>query len=78
MEGALQLLKRRKSLDFQLLFRLGKVSFEDVGRRDVIDKAQLKQTRIPWFMEDMTLYRKQLDRIAYTNGLTDSVLRIVD
>ncbi|BFZ12604.1 hypothetical protein BsWGS_15643 [Bradybaena similaris] len=78
LEGALQLLKRRKTLDFQRLIRLGKVSFEDVDRPSITSIAKLTNTRIPWFMEDMQVYLQSLDHIAKTNGLTDSVLDTVD
>ncbi|RUS78150.1 hypothetical protein EGW08_014079 [Elysia chlorotica] len=78
LEGLLQLLKRRRVLDFHLLVRLGKVSFEDVDRECVTEIAQLTNTRIPWFMEDLTLYHRQLDHIAYTNGLTNDILSTVD
>ncbi|XP_005107828.1 uncharacterized protein KIAA0895 [Aplysia californica] len=74
LDGALQLLKRRRVLDFHLLVRLGKISYEDVDRECVTEIAQLENTRIPWFMNDLTIYRRQLDHIAYTNGLTDDVL----
>ena len=74
LDGALQLLKRRKVLDFQLLVRLGKVAHEDVSRPAVTDMAQLHNTRIPWFMEDLVAYRRQLEHIANTNGLSDAVL----
>lgn len=78
LEGVLQLLKRRRILDFHLLVRLGKVSFEDVHRSCVTEIAQLSKTRIPWFMDDLTVYHKQLDHIAYTNGLSYDVLSTVD
>ena len=78
LEGLLQLLKRRRILDFHLLVRLGKVSFEDVDRESVTEIAQLSNTRIPWFMEDLTVYHRQLDHIAHTNGLTNDVLSTVD
>ncbi|GFN92320.1 hypothetical protein PoB_001882600 [Plakobranchus ocellatus] len=78
LEGLLQLLKRRRILDFPLLVRLGKVSFEDVNRESVTELANLTNTRIPWFMEDLTVYHRQLDHIAHTNGLTDNILSTVD
>ncbi|XP_059144457.1 microtubule-associated tyrosine carboxypeptidase-like [Physella acuta] len=78
LEGVLKLLKRRKTLDFELLVRLGKVSFEDVGRSCLTENAKLDKTRIPKFMEDMVVYHRQLDYIAKTNGLTDDVLNLVD
>lgn len=78
LDGALQLLKRRRVLDFHMLVRLGKVAYKDVDRLCVTDIAQLDNTRIPWFMDDLSVYRYQLDHIADTNGLSDSVLSAVD
>ncbi|CAG5136161.1 unnamed protein product [Candidula unifasciata] len=78
LEGALQLLKRRKVLDFQQLIRLGKVSFEDLDRPSITNIAKLTDTRIPCFMENMRVYLQSLDHIANTNGLTDCVLDSVD
>lgn len=69
--GVLQLLKRRKNLDFPMLLRLGKVSFRDVNRRCVTDAAKLDKTRIPKFMEDLESYHQKLDNVVKTNGLTD-------
>jgi len=78
LDGALQLLKRRKVLDFHLLVRLGKVAYEDVDRECVTELAQLDKTRIPWFMDDLNIYRKQLDHIAKVNGLKDDILSSVE
>ncbi|XP_055891987.1 putative tyrosine carboxypeptidase MATCAP2 isoform X2 [Biomphalaria glabrata] len=69
--GVLQLLKRRKNLDFPMLLRLGKISFRDVNRRCVTDAAKLDKTRIPKFMEDLESYHQKLDNVVKTNGLTD-------
>ncbi|KAH9507777.1 hypothetical protein Btru_053696 [Bulinus truncatus] len=78
LEGALQLLKRRKHLDFQMLIRLGKVSFQDLNRKSVTDAAHLVKTRIPKFMEDLESYHRQLDNVARTNGLTEDILRQIE
>ncbi|KAK7114108.1 hypothetical protein V1264_000228 [Littorina saxatilis] len=72
LDGALQLLKRRRSLDFHLLVRLGKVAHNDIER--LVEHCQLDGTRIPSFMTDLRAYRKQLNHIATCNGLTDSLL----
>jgi hypothetical protein len=76
LDGALQLLKRRRTLDFHLLVRLGKVAHGDIDR--LLDHATLEDTRIPSFMNDLSEYRKQLNHIAETNGLMDSLLREVE
>ncbi|KAL3859923.1 hypothetical protein ACJMK2_010106 [Sinanodonta woodiana] len=75
LEGALQILKHRKILDFHLLVRLGKIAFEDINM--LKDYTDVKNTRIPFFMEDLNTYHKLLDRIAEANALTDDVLREV-
>lgn len=59
-------------MDFHMLVRLGKVSHEDIER--LRDYADLEETRVPFFMEDIKQYRQHLDRIAAANGLTDEVL----
>ncbi|XP_076449561.1 microtubule-associated tyrosine carboxypeptidase 1-like [Babylonia areolata] len=76
LDGALQLLKRRRCLDFHLLVRMGKVAHGDIDR--LMDHFQLDGTRIPSFMEDLSAYRRQLNHIAECNGLTDSVLADVE
>ena len=76
LEGALQLLKRRRCLDFHLLVRLGKVAHGDIER--LVEHFQVEGTRIPSFMEDLPLYRQQLNHIADSNGLTDSLLADVE
>lgn len=58
-----------------MLIRLGKIAWQDI---DAIQSyADLQDTQIPFFMEDMTAYRKHLDRIAEANGLTDEILTAV-
>ena len=72
MDGALQILKNRRHLDFHSLVRFGKISYRDI---DIIrDLAEVEETRIPSFMEDIYQYRGHLDRIAEANGLTDDIL----
>ncbi|CAL1528067.1 unnamed protein product [Lymnaea stagnalis] len=78
LEGALQLLKRRTTIDFEMLVRLGKVSYQDLSRKCVIDAARLQKTRIPKFMEDIQLYHNQLNRVVRINGLNDSLLAMVE
>lgn len=54
---------------------MGKIAWQDI---DVLRPyVELQDTQIPFFMEDMTSYRKHLDRIAEANGLTDEMLTAV-
>lgn len=75
LEGALQLLKHRKTIDFHMLIRLGKIAWEDIGKLESI--ADLENTRIPFFMEDLKHYHSCLDKIAEANCLTAEVLEDV-
>lgn len=75
LEGALQLLKNRKTIDFQMLVRLGKIAWEDIEKLEAI--ADLENTRIPFFMEDIKHYHSCLDKIVEANGLTDEVFEEV-
>lgn len=75
LEGALQLLKNRKRIDFHLLVQLGKISWEDIDKVELL--GNLDESKVPFFMEDLTVYHKHLDRICEANGLTDDVLREV-
>ncbi|XP_043937374.1 uncharacterized protein KIAA0895-like homolog [Protopterus annectens] len=72
LEGVLQILRHRKDLDFKLLVRLGKVSYEDVDKLRLL--ATLDRTRIPHFMMDQERYVEQLDHIVAVNGLNDDEL----
>ena len=74
--GALQILKRRHEIDFGLLIRMGKIAYEDVEM--LVMLAELDETRVPHFMNNMTAYRTNINRIAESNGLTDEILRDVD
>ncbi|XP_064610943.1 microtubule-associated tyrosine carboxypeptidase-like isoform X1 [Liolophura sinensis] len=72
LDGALELLKHRNSIDFQLLLSLGKIAYQDVDR--LKELADLGNTRIPGFMRDYDNYKRCLDRVATVNGLTEEVL----
>ena len=76
LDGVLQLLKRRNTLDFHMLVRLGKISHRDVDR--LLEHSTLDGTRVPAFMFDLSEYRRQLNHIAKTNGLTDGLLTDVE
>lgn len=75
LEGALQLLKNRKHIDFHLLVQLGKISWEDIEKVELF--GNLENTKVPFFMQDLGAYHKYLDRICEANDLTDDVLEDV-
>ena len=71
----MELLKYRKEVDFTLLMKMGRISHQDIHR--LKDDANLSETRLPAFMNDMKVYHKRLDYILMMNGLTDDDLTIV-
>lgn len=72
LDGILRILRHRRSINFQLLTALGKVSFEDVERLRSL--AVLSRTRIPHFMRDSERYLSHLDHIVAVNELDDAEL----
>ncbi|KAM4611190.1 microtubule-associated tyrosine carboxypeptidase 1 [Discoglossus pictus] len=75
LDGILRILRHRKTIDFRLLTSLGKVSYEDVdGLRQF---AELQNTRIPHFMQDLDKYHHQLVHIMETNQLSDEELSYI-
>ncbi|KAM3828783.1 microtubule-associated tyrosine carboxypeptidase 1 isoform 2-T5 [Vipera latastei] len=73
LEGILQILRHRQTIDFRLLAALGKVSYEDV---DHLKKyGVLEKARIPHFMQDLERYMQQLNHIVATNCLSDEELK---
>ena len=72
LEGALQLLKHRRTLDFHVLVKQGKVSYLDSARLRFL--GNYRHTRIPQFMEDLPKYLHALQDILTKNGLTDDDL----
>ncbi|XP_016077726.1 PREDICTED: uncharacterized protein KIAA0895 homolog [Miniopterus natalensis] len=73
LDGILQLLRHRKTIDFPLLTALGKVSYEDVARLKGL--AVTENTRVPHFLQDQERYMEHLERIMEVNELTDRELR---
>ncbi|XP_045149813.1 uncharacterized protein KIAA0895-like homolog isoform X4 [Echinops telfairi] len=72
LDGIVRILRHRKSIDFQLLTSLGKVSYEDVDHlrpHGVLDKV-----RVPHFMHDLARYQQQLEHIMATNRLDEAEL----
>lgn len=54
---------------------MGKISWEDIEKVELI--ANLQDTKIPFFMQDLEVYHKYLDRICELNDLTDDILEDV-
>ncbi|KAM4689690.1 putative tyrosine carboxypeptidase MATCAP2 [Discoglossus pictus] len=72
LNGILQILRHRQSIDFQLLTSMGKVSFEDVDH--LKDLAVLDKPRIPQFLQDREKYMDYLEKILQANDLRDEEL----
>nr|XP_020820061.1 uncharacterized protein KIAA0895 homolog isoform X4 [Phascolarctos cinereus]XP_020820062.1 uncharacterized protein KIAA0895 homolog isoform X4 [Phascolarctos cinereus]XP_020820063.1 uncharacterized protein KIAA0895 homolog isoform X4 [Phascolarctos cinereus] len=73
LDGILQILRYRDSIDFHLLTTLGKVSFEDVERLKTL--AVTENLRVPHFLQDNERYMEQLQKIMDVNELTDKELQ---
>lgn len=65
-EGAVKILQRRRQIDLQALFA-GKISVDDVSRPDILSKIDREQMILPYFVKDIELFMKALDRIAAVN-----------
>lgn len=81
LEGAVTILKERKTLDFHGLC-CGKISIEDMKRLGVAKKLRKEQIKIPPYMRDMDQYMHALDIIAKVNYIDDYVfsqrLKVID
>ncbi|XP_023606801.1 uncharacterized protein KIAA0895 homolog isoform X1 [Myotis lucifugus] len=73
LDGILQLLRHRDSIDFPLLTALGKVSYEDVDRLKGLGVTE--NMRVPQFLLDRERYMEHLEKIMEVNELTDRELR---
>ncbi|XP_075822635.1 putative tyrosine carboxypeptidase MATCAP2 isoform X1 [Microtus pennsylvanicus] len=73
LDGILQILRFRESIDFHLLTALGKVSYEDVDRLKGL--AVTENMRVPHFLQDHSRYMEHLERIMEVNELTDAELK---
>ncbi|XP_076431987.1 putative tyrosine carboxypeptidase MATCAP2 isoform X5 [Peromyscus maniculatus bairdii] len=73
LDGILQILRFRESIDFHLLTALGKVSYEDVDRLKGL--AVTENMRVPHFMHDHSRYMEHLEKIMEVNELTDAELK---
>uniref|UniRef100_A0A8C5K2A0 Microtubule associated tyrosine carboxypeptidase 2 n=1 Tax=Jaculus jaculus TaxID=51337 RepID=A0A8C5K2A0_JACJA len=73
LDGILQILRHRESIDFCLLTALGKVSYEDVDR--LKELAVTENIRVPHFLQDHSRYMGHLEKIMEVNELTDAELK---
>ncbi|XP_037693011.1 uncharacterized protein KIAA0895 homolog isoform X2 [Choloepus didactylus] len=73
LDGILQILRYRDTIDFHLLTALGKVSYEDVDRLKGL--AVTENMRVPHFLQDHSRYREHLEKIMEVNELTDRELQ---
>ncbi|XP_069870367.1 putative tyrosine carboxypeptidase MATCAP2 isoform X2 [Dipodomys merriami] len=73
LDGTLQILRYRRSIDFYLLTALGKVSYEDVDRLRGL--AVTNKMRVPHFLQDHSRYMEHLEKIMEVNELTDTELK---
>ncbi|KAM4874191.1 putative tyrosine carboxypeptidase MATCAP2 isoform 2-T2 [Thomomys bottae] len=73
LDGTLQILRYRHSIDFYLLTALGKVSYEDVDRLRGL--AVTDKMRVPHFLQDHGRYMEHLEKIMEVNELTDTELK---
>ncbi|XP_010638795.1 uncharacterized protein KIAA0895 homolog isoform X3 [Fukomys damarensis] len=73
LDGILQILRYRESIDFHLLTALGKVSYEDVDRLKGL--AVTENMRVPHFLQNHERYREHLEKIMEVNELTDRELQ---
>lgn len=70
MEGAIQILRDRKNIDFIALY-CGKLALDDL-KKPIIEKKMRKEgILLPNFMMNMEEYYKALDIIAETNHIDD-------
>ncbi|XP_023387800.1 uncharacterized protein KIAA0895 homolog isoform X5 [Pteropus vampyrus] len=73
LDGILQILRYRDTIDFHLLTALGKVSYEDVDRLKGL--AVTENTRVPHFLQDRDRYMEHLEKIMEVNELADRELK---
>uniref|UniRef100_A0A674KJ49 KIAA0895 n=1 Tax=Terrapene triunguis TaxID=2587831 RepID=A0A674KJ49_9SAUR len=73
LDGILQILRYRESIDFHLLMALGKVSYEEVDR--LKEFAVIENMRVPHFLQDHVRYMEHLEKIMEVNELTDQELQ---
>jgi len=70
LEGAVSVLRERKTLDFHGMC-CGKISIEDMKRLSAQKKLKKEGIKIPPFMQDMDEYMRALDIIARVNHIDE-------
>ena len=75
LEGAVSVLRERKSLDFHGMC-CGKISIEDMKRLSAQKKLKKEGIKIPPFMQDMDEYMRALDIIARVNHIDELDLQV--
>ena len=68
LEGAINILKERKSLDFIGMY-CGKLSLDDLKKPFIEKRLKKENILLPPFMQNMDQYHKALDIIAQTNHI---------
>lgn len=67
LEGAVNILRRRKEINFQALYS-GKIALEDLDRMQ--KKLRTMSLKFPWFFQDLGEYSRALDIIAEFNAIS--------
>ncbi len=67
-EGAVEILKQRQHIDWELLFS-GKLALEDLSKPEVVAQAVTAGLKFPPFLRNLPQYLRVLDHIATTNFL---------
>lgn len=70
--GAVRILRQANDIDFKLFFA-GKICTDEIKRIRRI--ARRDCLRYPYFLKDLSSYKRILSEIAVLNGLTQSVKR---
>jgi len=68
LEGAIQILRARKNIDFMGLY-CGKLSLDDLQKPIIEKRLRKEQILLPPIMNDMEVYHKALDVIAKVNHI---------
>ena len=68
MEGAVEFLQNRNTIDIHGLFS-GKISLEDLKKPKIQKVLNKESIKLPTFVQDMDRYMSALDIIARTNHI---------
>lgn len=66
LEGAINILKERNSIDFVGLYS-GKLNLDDFKRPEIYKRIKKENLILPRFLDDMGVYMRTLNIIAKTN-----------